>query len=92
MNLHMGNFPEASSRENRYKPVDNIRWTGVLWTAMLWTAYEYTGNKNTGISLKYNMKALLNVLIKRIYTDTHDLGFLWLPSCVADMCLQEMKQ
>lgn len=76
-------FPEASSRENRYKPVDNICWTGAFWTAMLWMAYEYTGNKKYRNIAEIQYESFAERLDKRIYTDTHDLGFLYTLSCVA---------
>ncbi len=61
-----------------------ISWTEGFWTGMLWLAYELTGDEN----LKNTAHGLDETLCRRIYekraVDTHDLGFLYTLSCVAE--------
>ena len=66
-----------------YPIIDCIEWTDGFWTGLLWLAYEVTGDE------KYRDRALENVqsfkhrVENRIELDHHDLGFLYVPSCVA---------
>lgn len=59
-------------------------WTEGFWTGMLWLAYEMTG----GGEFKDTAERLDGLLEKRVYErrgiDTHDLGFLYTLSCVAE--------
>lgn len=79
-----GDFPDHNSINNVYMPVKNTDgWNTGFWCGMLWLAYEATDNE------KYRQAAerLLPTFYKRIYEkieiDTHDLGFIYIPSCVA---------
>ena len=61
-----------------------VGWTEGFWTGMLWLAYEFTGDEK----FKLAAHELDKLLCRRIYekrgTDTHDLGFLYTLSCVAE--------
>lgn len=61
-----------------------ISWTEGFWPGMLWLSYELTGDAE----FKRTALGLDKILEKRIYdkkgTDTHDLGFLYTLSCVAE--------
>lgn len=78
-------FPKDCSRDNVY-PGQNIEhgWTQSFWTGMLWLAYELTDD------VKYKELAshhtdLFKYRVDGDYNmDTHDLGFLYTLSCVAD--------
>lgn len=78
-------FPTAASQDNVY-PGEGVEhgWTQSFWTGQLWLAYELTGDDkykdlaqhHTGL-FKYRVEEGHNL-------DTHDLGFLYTLSCVAD--------
>ena len=78
------NFPSHASENNVYQPVNNTTgWNTGFWCGILWLAYEASGDE------KYRTMAesLLPSFYKRINEglgiDTHDLGFIFVPSCVA---------
>ena len=77
-------FPEHASVNNVYPQVPNDRgWNTGFWTGMLWHAYELTKDE------KYKNVALGHVpsfkkrIVERLGVDHHDMGFLYIPSCVA---------
>lgn len=76
-------FKHIFSTGNFYTEAPNSQWTNGFWTGELWLAYEYTKEevfRKTALaqvdSFEYRIK-------HNIETDTHDLGFLYSPSCVA---------
>ncbi len=78
-------FLSAESSGYMYqKNSECIDWTEGFWTGMLWLAYELTGDSE----MKTTAEGLDKILQKRIYdrlgTDTHDLGFLYSLSNVAE--------
>lgn len=76
-------FQKAYSDHGFYEPTDNVDWTTGFWTGEIWLAYEHTRQevlKNAG---EVQMKSFLNRIDHRIDVETHDLGFLYSPSCVA---------
>ncbi len=78
-------FLSAESVDYIYqKDTADIDWTEGFWTGMLWLAYELTGNGE----FKATAEGLDKILQKRIFdrqgTDTHDLGFLYSLSNVAE--------
>ena len=77
-------FPEHASVNNVYAQVDNDRgWNTGFWTGILWHAYELTGDE------KYKEVALSHIpsytkrITEKIGVNHHDMGFLFVPSCVA---------
>lgn len=79
------NFPRTHSENNIYPAVKNeVQWQQGFWSGMLWLAYEATGDE------KYKQKAetlteSFYVRIKnKIGVNHHDMGFLYMPSCVAE--------
>lgn len=76
-------FQKAYSNHGFYEPTDNVDWTTGFWTGEIWLAYEHTRHaalKNAG---EVQMRSFLNRIDNRIDVETHDLGFLYSPSCVA---------
>jgi unsaturated chondroitin disaccharide hydrolase len=80
-----GGFPNESSNGYVYEKNDNTGgWGQGFWTGILWLAYELSGDK------KYRDEALSHIpsfekrIREKIGVDHHDMGFLYIPSCVAD--------
>lgn len=78
-------FPSAESSNYIYsRNTDCVDWTEGFWPGLLWLGYEMTGDEK----MKNTAHGLDKLLEKRIYdrrgTDTHDLGFLYTLSCVAE--------
>jgi len=81
-----GEFPSPASYDNRYKQIDNYTsegWGTGFWTGMLWLAYDATGD------IKYKERALSHIdsfyrkIRDKSGVNHHDMGFLYVPSCVA---------
>lgn len=76
-------FPDASSTGGVYPAIGNIEWTSGFWTGMLWLAYEVTGDEKYRQTAEIQLESYRERAEQRLYTDTHDLGFLYSLSCVA---------
>lgn len=81
-----GNFASHASVNGVYEEVQNYGtagWNTGFWTGMLWLAYEATGDK------KYLDRALSHIpsfykrIDDKVGVNHHDMGFLYVPSCVA---------
>ena len=79
-----GKFPSEASTNNIYEEVENVfGWNEGFFTGMLWLAYEATGDE------KYKERALSQIpsyevrIDNHLGTNTHDMGFIYIPSCVA---------
>ncbi len=81
-----GNFAAHESVNNVYAECNNREesgWNSGFWTGMLWLAYEATGDE------KYKERALSHIpsfydkINEKIAVNHHDMGFLYVPSCVA---------
>ncbi|MBR5505096.1 MAG: glycoside hydrolase family 88 protein, partial [Clostridia bacterium] len=79
-----GNFASHASTNNVYEEVENdCGWNGGFFTGMLWLAYEATGDE------KYKERALSHIpsfykrIDDKVGVNHHDMGFLYVPSCVA---------
>ncbi len=76
-------FKHIFSNHNFYTTAPNNQWTNGFWTGELWLAYENTGDEVFRKAAMEQVKSFLNRIEQEIETDTHDLGFLYSPSCVA---------
>jgi len=76
-------FPEPSSHNLVYAPMDNTEWTNGFWTGMLWLAYELTGAGRYRAAAERQVESFHHRIVNRIQVDHHDLGFLYTLSCVA---------
>lgn len=88
-----GNFPSEASKDNTYSEVENVYgWNEGFFTGMLWLAYEATGDE------KYKKRALSQIpsyeerIDKKLGINTHDMGFIYVPSCVAAYKLADCEQ
>lgn len=76
-------FPAPAGKNNVYSATDNVEWTSSFWTGMLWLAYEVTGNIKYRQAAEKQLDSFQKRIEERLFTDTHDLGFLYSLSCVA---------
>ena len=80
-------FPPANSEGNFYKPDINTDWTSGFWTGEVWLAYENAANPEDKALFERAGKKQADSFLERInirhYIDHHDMGFLYIPSCVA---------
>ena len=56
-------------------------WTNGFWSGMLWQMYQVTGDERYSQIARFTQSILDECLLEE---DTHDIGFLWLPSAVCD--------
>lgn len=80
-------FPAPASHEGIYPAIANIEWTSSFWTGMLWLAYELTGAERYRKIAAGQLADYQERLSQRQFTDTHDLGFLYTLSAVAEFKL-----
>ena len=76
-------FQKAYSENGFYQPTENRDWTTGFWTGEIWLADEHTKNPALKEAGEIQMKDFLNRIEEKIDVETHDLGFLYSPSCVA---------
>ena len=77
-------FPYMVAVDGKYKPCANDSWTNGFWSGSIWTAYALTGDKTF-----FDAGKIHSILYReRVDTDTHmqthDVGFLYSLSAVAD--------
>jgi unsaturated chondroitin disaccharide hydrolase len=75
-------FPAASAQDGHYAAVTKVDWTEGFWTGLLWLAWEVTGDDKYRQVAEGLLDSFEERLDKQIKVDTHDLGFLYLLSCV----------
>ncbi|MBB4843649.1 unsaturated chondroitin disaccharide hydrolase [Paucibacter oligotrophus] len=84
-------FPGDTSRQNHFEPARwegepegvNSSWTAGFWTGLLWLAHELSGEAKFAQAANEQIKTYAKRLERRFVLDHHDLGFLFMPSCVA---------
>ncbi|MCD7862244.1 MAG: glycoside hydrolase family 88 protein [Lachnospiraceae bacterium] len=82
LDLFVGKYPHVSEH-NRYQPQENVLWTSSFFVGMCFLAYE---DSHDPVYLKYekeHLKSFEDRLLKREHI-SHDLGFEYTLSCVAD--------
>lgn len=77
-------YPAPASVNQVYPPIGNLEWTSSFWTGMLWLAYEFTGDDKYRKAAEYQLASYKQRIEEQIETDTHDLGFLYSLSAVAE--------
>ena len=79
-------FPGANSEGNFYTPGINTDWTSGFWTGEVWLSYENAKNAADKELFERAGKKQADSFLDRInirhYIDHHDMGFLYIPSCV----------
>lgn len=77
-------FPAESSENNIYPAVENDDgWGQGFWTGILWIAYELTGNEKYKEVATAQIPTFLDRIKEKRGVYHHDMGFLYIPSCVA---------
>lgn len=85
-------FPAETCVAGSYPLTDNVEWTTSFWTGQLWLAWEMTGDEKFRAMAKKHVRSFGSRIAGRIDTNTHDLGFLYTLSCVADWRLTGNKE
>lgn len=78
-----GRFKFIYTEDGFYREAENQQWTNGFWTGELWLAYERTGKAVFRDAALRQVRSFLRRIETGDHTDTHDLGFLYSPSCVA---------
>ncbi|MDO4268178.1 MAG: glycoside hydrolase family 88 protein [Eubacteriales bacterium] len=76
-------FQKAYSENGFYEGTENRDWTTGFWTGEIWLAYEQTLAPELKRAGEIQMQSFLDRIENKIDVETHDLGFLYSPSCVA---------
>lgn len=76
-------FPHVSVR-GRYPVLSNEEWTAGFWTGILWLSFLASGDRRFVEVVQGLLPSFRERLSCGIHTDTHDLGFLYLLSCVPE--------
>jgi hypothetical protein len=76
-------YPAPASEKGVYPILDNIEWTSGFWSGINWLAYQFSGDQDFRDPALRHVASFTRRIDQRIATDTHDLGFLYSPSCVA---------
>lgn len=81
---HFSDGFASTSTGNRYKKIENTYWTTSFYIGIAWAAYAITGDKKFLRNNEFYFDSFKKRIDDRIETDTHDLGFLYSLSCVAE--------
>lgn len=80
-------FPNECSKNNVYSSHDNndgrSTWTTGFWTGILWHAYELTGEDKYRVVANKHVPTFYTRISEQNGVNHHDMGFLFMPSCVA---------
>ncbi|MHC5249680.1 glycoside hydrolase family 88 protein [Enterococcus sp. LJL90] len=76
--------PPAASQNLIYQPEENTDWTASFWPGMLFLSKELTASNDFDEVIFSQMASFANRLEKQIGLETHDIGFLYSLTAVAD--------
>lgn len=76
--------PPAASEGLVYPEEENIDWTSSFWVGMLFLAKELTNSTEFDATIEKQMASFKHRLENKIELETHDIGFLYSLSAVAD--------
>ena len=89
-------FPDECSKNNVYAAKDNndgrSTWTTGFWTGILWHAYEITGDAKYKSVASAHVPTFYQRIAEKNGVNHHDMGFLYIPSCVAAYKLDGNEQ
>ena len=76
-------FPGTCSVDFKYVADENKNWEAGMYTGCYWLAYELTGNEFFRKEAESHIPSYRTRLEGRIGIQGHDVGFPFMPSCVA---------
>lgn len=76
--------PPAASENLVYTPEENIDWTASFWIGQLFLAKELTKENDFDEVIDKQLASFSHRLKNRIALETHDIGFLYVLSAIAD--------
>lgn len=90
------NVPLYTDREQNHSSVHgvyptcrNTQWTCGFWPGELWISWELTRDPVFKACAETHVRSFLHRAEHRIEVETHDMGFLYTPSCVSAWKLTE---
>ena len=78
-----GGFTSPATNNLRYEPSKNNDWVNGMHTGQYWLAYELTGNIKFRHAAENHLKSFQERFENKVALSDHDVGFLYVPSCVA---------
>lgn len=85
-------FPAETCVNGYYPLTENVEWTTSFWTGQLWLAWEMSGEEAFREAARRQVRSFGLRIAGRHDTNTHDLGFLYTLSCVADWRLNASRE
>ena len=76
-------FPSTYSVDFKYPMVANTHWETGLFTGCLWLAYQLSGDELFKENALSHLESYRERFDNKVYIDSHDAGFVYIPSCVA---------
>ena len=76
-------FPETRSIEYKYKCAENKNWEAGMYTGCYWLAYEITENEFFRKEAEKHLPTYEERFANKTGLMGHDVGFPYMPSCVA---------
>ena len=76
-------FPGTCSKNFKYECAENKNWEAGMYTGCYWLAYELTGNEFFRKEAESHIPSYRKRINEKIGIAGHDVGFPFMPSCVA---------
>ena len=76
-------FQSSNSVHSFYEKSDNVEWTTGFCTGEYWLAWEHTHDDAFKKAALCQVDSFLQRIENKIDVNHHDMGFLYVPSCVA---------
>lgn len=76
-------FAKTCSTDYKYLYGPNNNWECGMQNGILWLAYELSGNKKFREAAEKQLLTFKERMDNKIGVDSHDVGFVFTPSCVA---------
>jgi unsaturated chondroitin disaccharide hydrolase len=80
-------FPWTGVNGGPYRRSDHQDWTEGFWSGLLWMSYEATGEREFHDAAVRTVESFRKRLADFKVLDHHDIGFLYMPSAVAQWML-----
>lgn len=77
-------IPWAASKDLKYPVEENDYWTASFWIGQLFLVKEYFNSNEFDMVIKKQLETFDNRLKNKVELETHDIGFLYILSAIAD--------